>query len=38
MMQRHARATNFINKRFTARLKFVQIRWAKWLIGRAGKN
>jgi len=38
MMQRHARAADFLDQCFAARLKFLQIRWTKWLVGCSGKN
>ena len=37
-MQRHARAADFFYQRFAARLKFIQIRWAKRLVGSSRKN
>ena len=38
MMQRHARAADFLDQCFATRLKFFQIRWTKWLVGCSGKN
>lgn len=37
-MQRHTRAADFFYQCFAARLKFIQIRWAKRLVGRSRKN
>jgi len=37
-MQRHAGPANIFYQRFAARLKFFQIRWAKWFVGRSRKN
>jgi len=38
MMQRHTRAADFFYQRFAARLKFIQVRWAKRLVGRPRKD
>ena len=38
MMQRDARAADFLDQCFATRLKFLQIRRAKRLVGRSGKN
>ena len=37
-MQRHARAADFLDQCFATRLKFVQIRRTKRLVGCSGKN
>ncbi len=37
-MQRHACAADLFNQRFTTRLKFFQIRRAKWLVSRVWEN
>ena len=38
MMQRHTRAADFFYQCFAARLKFIQVRWAKRLVGRPRKD